>query len=296
MRKILVGVDRSKESELAVGHAVDRARRDGAEVVLVMVDAIPSDPPIGLAPRTEVEYRNLLAEHLRRHRTELDAVRERWSGQGATISQLVVSGLPDEVLPGLAAETGADLVAVGSHGRTGIMRVLLGSVAERVARLAPCSVLVARGEAPHGGYRHVVLGTDFSERARLALHRAIDAAAPGARLDLVHSWQVVYAPGPPEAGGLLMPGGEVFKRTLEGIHAQGAELVAAVRARADLDVQFHAVEAPPMHGTADFARAANADLIVVGSHGRRGLRRFLLGSVAEVTARHASCSTLIARE
>jgi nucleotide-binding universal stress UspA family protein len=297
MRKIIVGVDLSKEAEVAVAHAVDRARRTGAEVVFTMVDVIP-EAPVGLGAESgtaTASYHLVMKEQLDRDRRGLGELHQRWTGQGATISQLVVSGMPDEVLPKVAAETGADLIVVGSHGRTGLKRALLGSVAERVTRLAPCSVLVARGDAPSGGYRHVVVGTDFSAFAKLALRQAIAAAAPGARLDIVHCWQVVYYVGPIDAG-VIPPSLEVYQHTREGIEAQGAALVAAAREGNDLDIRFHAVESPATYGVVDFARAARADLVVVGSHGRRGLRRFLLGSVAEVTARHAPCSTLIARE
>jgi nucleotide-binding universal stress UspA family protein len=154
-------------------------------------------------------------------------------------------------------------------------------------------VLIARGDAPNGGYRRVVLGCDFSTQARVALRQAIDAAAPGARLDIVHCWNMSFAIHPYDGMPPLPP--EYYQETVDALRAEGEAWVAIARERGDLDVRLEVLERPAIHGICDYARDAAADLIVVGSHGRRGVRRFILGSVAEATARHAPCSTLIAR-
>src|SRR5690349_20738746 len=120
MRKILVGTDLSHHSEVAVAHAIDRARREDAEVVLVMVHPFPEDPT-GWTPRGRMESRARIEREERRlaaRRRELAELRQRWLGQGADISELVVDGHADERLAAVAVEIGADLIAVGSHGRT----------------------------------------------------------------------------------------------------------------------------------------------------------------------------------
>jgi nucleotide-binding universal stress UspA family protein len=65
--------------------------------------------------------------------------------------------------------------------------------------------------------------------------------------------------------------------------------------RSDAELRFRQVQLPPARGVVELAHELDADLVVVGSHGRRGVRRWILGSVAEVAARHAPCSTLIVR-
>ena len=292
MRKIIVGADLSTESEVAMAHAVDRARRDGAEVVLAMIDAVP-DSPVGLTPQTAravKAYNEILEQRLAADRRGLAEMRERWQGQGVAISQLVVDGFADDRLPAIAAETGSDLIAVGSHGRTGLKRMMLGSVAERAARLATCSVLIARGPAPSGGYRRILVGTDFTPLAKIALLQAIDAAGPGARIDVVHCWTMTFGI---DGMAMLAPGD--YGEMADGLRREGEAWIAIAKERDDLDVRFALVERPAAMGLSELARDVTADLIVVGSHGRRGVRRFLLGSVAESTARHAPCSTLIAR-
>lgn len=296
MRKILVGCDLSVEAEVAVAHAVDRARHEGAEVVLVLADVVP-EAPVGLARGSRLAmtaYQELLARRLAADRRGLAELRQRWIGHGAEISELVVDGFPDERLPALAAETGADLIVVGTHGRTGFKRFMIGSVAERTARLAPCSVMIARGAAPAGGYRRIVLGTDFSAGSKLALRQAEAAAAPGARIDIVHCWTMAWGIDPIDAMATASVA-KIYGDVFDGLRAEGDAWVADARARADLTVELRILERPAVTGVAELAADVGADLIVVGSHGRRGLRRFVLGSVAEATARHAQCSTLIAR-
>jgi nucleotide-binding universal stress UspA family protein len=295
MRKIVVGVDLSPHSSIAVAHALDLARRDGAEVVVTLVHKNPEPPVFGMYTEDARDaYHAAINARLAADRDALSALVARSSGDGVPISELVVSGEPDEVLPRVALEIGAELIVLGSHGRTGFTRLVMGSVAERVARLATCSVLVARGERSATGYRHVVVGTDFTHLARVALSKAI-AVAGDARIDIVHCWQPPVYAAPVDSPVVESASLHMRHEAREGVEEQGAALIASVRTSDSKNLRFHVVEARDWEGLTDFARTAGADLIVVGSHGRRGLRRFLLGSVAELTARHAPCSTLIAR-
>jgi nucleotide-binding universal stress UspA family protein len=129
-----------------------------------------------------------------------------------------------------------------------------------------------------------------------ALARATWIATPGARIDLVHCWQISPLAFPADAPAMIPTYEQVRRDTAEELQRRGTELVARARlSRKDVDVRFHLLERPAAHGIDDFARDVDADLVVVGSHGRRGLRRFLIGSVAEVTVRHAPCSVLVVR-
>lgn len=294
MKRIIVGVDLSSYSTIAVAHAVDWARRDGAEVVLALFEP-PVEAPVGLTPwsgRALASYDIALREQLASERVRLGELRERWSGQGARVSTVVADGYPDDELPRLAEETGGDLIVVGSHGRSGIKRILLGSVAQRVVRAAHTSVLVARGDAPSGGYRHVVVGTDFTPLAKIALEQALAAAAPAATVDIVHCWQYPYVAASAEA---IAPTAGIYAEILDQLVADGNQLARETKGDTARNVRFHVLQRPASRGLTDFATDSVADLVVVGSHGHRGIRRFILGSVAEATMRHAPCSTLIAR-
>ena len=298
MRKIVVGVDLSPHAELAAAHALELARLDRAEVVLVLCDLIP-ETPVGLAPSAVAAanaYSHRLIERLDEDRRRLDTLAGKLADRGIQISARVVDGYPDEQLPRIAQELGAEMIVVGSHGRTGIKRFLIGSVAERVVRLADTSVMVARNPAPVHGYRSIVVGTDFDPLSDRALARAVELAAPGGRVDVVHCWQLSPLAYPAEAPTLAPAYEQVRRDTITELERTGRALAEQAKAgRPDVDVRFHLLERPAAHGLDDFARDVHAELICVGSHGRRGLRRFLVGSVAEVTVRHAPCSVLVVR-
>ncbi len=295
MKTILVGVDLSPESEHAVAHALDLARREGAKVVLAMADCVPELPAHLAAGSREVaaSYTEELQRRLAADRVTLGELRERWSG-GVDLSQVIVDGFADEELPRVGSEICADLIVVGSRGRTGVRRWLLGSVAERVVRRAEQSVLVARGDAVPGGYRRVVIGTDFSPLADAAIARALAVLSPQLRVDLVHCWQV------PWAGTMDVPlvANEELRAQLEAaLRDAGDKLRAGLRdlGRPEPELHIHLVQGSAAQGLVSVATDQHAELVVVGSHGRRGVRRFMLGSVAEVTVRHAPCSVLVGR-
>ena len=294
-RKIAVGVDLSPDSELAVAHAVACARRDGREVVLVLAELTPALPDGYLArsPDLEATYLARAREAAAANVRGVSALRDRFAGRGVEISQIIVDGHPDQALPSVAAEIGADLIAVGTHGRTGLARLFLGSVAELVARLADRSVLIARGDAPDEGYRRIVIGTDFTPLAERAVDQAVAMAAPRARIDLVHCWQLNPWVVSPELSPVLDP--KLKTDVLAELAKTGEAVAATIRKRGEFDVHLELLERPAAHGLDRYAKDIAADLIAVGSHGRRGVRRFLLGSVAEVTLRHAPCTVLVAR-
>jgi nucleotide-binding universal stress UspA family protein len=280
MRTIVVGIDLSEESELALSHAIDLAQREDATVVLAMVDCVPEMPP-DLDTSTRELANTYVAEleaRLAADRAALGALRERWSGRGPVLSQVIGDGFADEVLPGIASERHADLVVVGSRGRTGMRRVLLGSVAERVVRRAEQSVLVVRGGEVQGGYRRVVFGIDGSTHAEMAMARALPLLAHDVHVDLVFCTEIKS-----ELRGMLRDAGERLNAQVRALGRPAPEL------------HTHLIFCQPTQGLVTMAAERQADLVVVGSHGRRGIRRFVLGSVAETTVRHAHCSVFVGR-
>jgi nucleotide-binding universal stress UspA family protein len=294
MNPILVGVDFSPESELAIGHALGLARHTGAAVTLALVTYVP-EAPEGLPSSmtaTYTRYAQTLKEQLTEERERLGRLRERFSGQGVELSQLVLDGRPEDRLPTSAAELHAGMIAVGTHGRTGFRRLALGSVAEKVVRRAECPVLVARGAAPQGGYRRVAVGLDFSPSSRLAVQTARQYLAPGGRLDLVHCWQLPpwsYASASPMQADNLQ---RLHQDMLGTVDELGKKWLAEIGG-VDGEVAFHRVESSPAAGLDAWATAHQSELLVVGSHGYRGLSRWLIGSVAEATVRHAPCSVVV---
>jgi nucleotide-binding universal stress UspA family protein len=302
IQKIAVGIDFSPESEIATQHAMRIARHTGAEVVLVHVGAILDQPEQASTPKhpSIKEWESFIRHELAEDRQRLEAVRERLLGQGVEISHVVRDGFADTSLAETAKEIGAELLIVGTHGRSGLKRFFLGSISERVARLSDTNVMVARAlDGGDGGYRRILVPTDFSAPAAKALDLAFLLAArgtePRAAIDVIHCWQVPvtastpYAPFKAAEEALAT----VRDAMVETVQESGQRLLERYKP-AGVDLTFQAFEASPAHGIQDRLEQGNYDLVIVGSHGRRGLRRLLLGSVAELTVRHAPCSVLVA--
>jgi len=147
-KKIICPIDFSETSELALVQAVTMAEQSGAELILMTV--LQPMPPTMFGdgmlysefPPLREEAPKVLQEHLAKLRDKHCAkILERTSLQ-------VEVGVPFAEIVRHAREVEADLIVMGSHGRTGIEHLMIGSVAERVVRKAPCSVLVVR-DAKH---------------------------------------------------------------------------------------------------------------------------------------------------
>ena len=188
-----------------------------------------------------------------------------------------------------------DLIVLGTHGRRGLRRFLLGSVAEEVVRTAGCPVVTV----PHEDARHtdsierIVVPFDFSADSVWALETAKELAATyGSRLDVVHAIMPPMA-----AGGVAdspLPSGvwvDIEKKIRE-------DLVQRVESTAgpEVPIETHVLEGRAAGRITKFAEEMGADLIVIGSHGLSGLRRFLLGSVSERVVRSAHCPVLVTRQ
>jgi nucleotide-binding universal stress UspA family protein len=192
----------------------------------------------------------------------------------------------DEIL-GHAQKLGCDLIVLGTHGRTGLERMLTGSVAEMVLRNACCPVLALRAPDHHSNeapIRVVLHPTDFSDRSDAALGIARSLARDhGAKLVILH---VAPCDLLPSAVADTAMDTLVYQLPLEEIrdHTEGRDL------KYRPDIQLRRGHAATMILQA--ARELDVDLIVMGTHGRTGLRRLVMGSVAEGVLRCAPCPVL----
>jgi nucleotide-binding universal stress UspA family protein len=295
--KILVGTDFSTESHLALEHAVHIASRTGGSLVLAHAGTVLHASDAALAPESAAmhEYKRIIAEHEAANRSHLDDLLQAVTARGVSAGQRLVDGFPDTGLVEAAEEEDVSLVAIGTHGRTGVTRFLLGSVAERVVRLSGRHVLVARGSVPPTGYRRILLATDFSPLAERALDIAIGLVESGGIVDVFHAWHL------PLLTGSLVPG-RVSDATFEPVRVsleEGArdkiEELLTPRRMGAVSFEVTVVNDPPARAIAERAEVGH-DLIVMGGHGHRGLRRWILGSVAEATVRHAPCSVLVVHD
>ncbi len=204
-------------------------------------------------------------------------------------------GPADEILIAATEEFSADLIVLGSHGLTGISRLLLGSVAAGTIRTSTCDVLVCRGPSTRTAFQRPLVATDFSEASSKALHHAIQICAPGVGVDVIHAWQL-----PAGSWGATLLGQARFQwstdrdAVLAGARSQADKLLAEYgNGKLGNPINVELVQGPAASVITHAAEKNGHDLIVVGAHGHRGVRRLLLGSVAESTIRHSPCSVLV---
>ena len=284
--KILLAVDASEASETAARQVAARLWPAGTTVEVLSV-----------AEPSFVRHLPELDAGVKQRAEELaGAVAEGFRSHGLEAAPLVLSGDPKAVIVEHAAQMGADLVVVGPHGTSGLTRFLLGSVAKVVVRHSPCSVEVARAQreaAPHPW--RVLLATDGSEcsvkAARSVALRPWPSGTEVRILSVVELAVPMLQPSYPSAAMETLRA-DGMKRAQDAIRA--AEQIvtdAGLPASEEVSVLLDSPKAIIL----DVAAQWGADLIVLGSHGRLGINRFLLGSVSEAVALHATCSVEVVR-
>jgi nucleotide-binding universal stress UspA family protein len=142
-KHILVPTDYSDTAERGTRYAFELAQAIGAKVSLLHVYVIPPPPEAGGLAGDFAHEATQQAEK------QLAYAAAKYQDSGALARTLLATGDASEAILAAAREIGADLIIIGTHGRTGVRRMLLGSVAETVLRAAPCPVLAIRAPSAH---------------------------------------------------------------------------------------------------------------------------------------------------
>ncbi|MBL9017020.1 MAG: universal stress protein [Myxococcales bacterium] len=288
-RKILCATDFSPGADHALRVAVRLANDANAELVVAHAWHVPAIAFSGETPYVPA----LLEEIATDSEKELAKVKQRALDLGAKrLSTQFGSGIPwDRVCSFAKDDPEIDLIVMGTHGRTGIRRMLLGSVAEKVIRHAPCSVLAVRGGRDGTKmFQHVLCPVDFSDSAHYAVELAGQlAAADGLGITLFHAFDV-----PVRFSAELPP--DVIETVDRRTAALLEKLATELRGKVTVPVTVRTrIGTPGSQAIHVLEHEVTYDLAVVGSHGRTGVSRALLGSVAEKIVRHAPCPVLVAR-
>ncbi len=224
---------------------------------------------------------------------QLAGVKRALAGPGRVVETMLRLGRPASVIVDEARRTQASLILVGSHGRGPFASALIGSVAAEVVDHAPCPILVAR-RGTLGGIVLADDGSDGAKQAEQLVARLSFLRGVPIRSVSVYSLMPVYASI--DTGGFIP--GEVYQDLLNDLTESAKRTASEAKARlAALGVTVTSVvrEGNAAQEIIAAASDARADLIVIGSRGRTGLERLLLGSVARNVLFHAPCSVLIVR-
>lgn len=295
LNNILFPTDFSPCAEEAFGHAIHLATDTGATVhVLTVVGDEADDRPMEYLPlETADDGSGLYYEPDDEDHDEPVRI----------VYHQIQDTSPSEAIVNRIDESAIDLVVMGTHGRRGADRLLSGSVAEEVVRRASCPVFTVLCQAatdasddPHlkdtDPIRNIVVPVDLSEHTPSVIaHAEAVAALYGATIHLLHvvedvAYPTVYGIDPltPVLPDVMERAEESLQRYAQTLHSDSG-----------LTVETHVVTGYAAQDIVHSANELNADLILMGTHGRTGLRRFLIGSVAEKVVRRTPCPVFIVK-
>jgi nucleotide-binding universal stress UspA family protein len=314
IRTILVPLDGSAFGEHALAPALGIARRVGAMLRFAVVyePAVPLPPvtptPVLLDPMPTVPPPDpRLDEELRAQRKSyLASVPERVAGDGGVhVTTALLEGAVSDALVTHAEEIGADLVVMTTHGRGGLSRLWLGSVAEDVIRGVTRPVLLVRpGDAPSQsmagpvtprGFARVLVALDGSSLAETVLEPTMEAVGTQAEWVLMRVVEPITAISLASFGGVAGIAPDRLEQHLGNV-GHYLEAVAASLRASGLTVRTHAVvHTQPARAILEYSREIAADLVALATHGRSGLRRLVMGSVADKVLRGGESATLLYR-
>ena len=294
--RILFATDFSRWARRAEDYACALACSWKATLTVLSVAEFPP----GLNPDYTVNQQ-YLADLLKNASSQLVDLKSRAERRGIAITTRVATGIPSEEVITVARAEDSDLIVVGTRGKTGLAHVLLGSTAERVIRGAPCPVLTVRMEPADTKQEEgalsrpitlerILVPVDFSDCSLDALEYAVVVAQQSkASLMLLHVLE-------PVSYGLDFTLSHI--RTREQVReswTKRLEELASSHQHSHVPVESRLRGGLPADSILDSAQTLPCDLIVMGTHGRRGFSHALSGSVAEAVLRKALCPVLTVR-
>jgi len=291
VKNILVPVDFSEVSDAALIRGTSLATLFGARVHLLHA----------LMPRDRFGYPHEFAsdsDGWERERAEsekrLAEAEEQVRAAGLAVTAKLIELNPVSAIAEAAKERQADLIVMGTHGFSGVRRVVLGSVAETVLRTLHLPVVAVKGakEIQSRPIRSIVLATDFSEQAQGAADFCGDLArASNASVEVVHALDFANAVAPygvPLSSDHLVAARAATTTKLEKVR----ESLGKIQGETSV---FQSEGGAP-HVITSRAQDLGADIIVMGTHGFAGFKHVLMGSVAERVLRLAHCTVIAVRD
>ncbi len=215
---------------------------------------------------------------------------------GRSVTGHQQTGMPSVQICEFAIEHQTDLIMMGTHGRTGLDHIFLGSTAERVLTMAPCPVLTVRApkgrDARHNNapvvWEQMIVPVDFSDCSLDALEYGTQLAKDfGAALTLLH----VLEPVAYDDDRMLAK----QDRLKDEIDSQLESYTSAIQS-AGVSVREIIRGGIPADTILECGRSSGCDLIVMGTHGRRGISHLMRGSVAESVLRRSPCPVLVVKD
>lgn len=279
---ILVPTDGSDNAERALEHATLFAQAYDATVhgLYVLNVTYAADYEGG------VDSESVITALEREGEEALETVERRCESAGVSVTTTLLEGRPAHRITTYADENDVDLVIMGTHGRAGVSRLLLGSVTESVIRRSDRPVLTVPKDAPVAGdgYDDLLVATDGSGDANHAVQTAIDV---GTTFDAtIHGLYVI---------DIAFTRNQLIEESLERAAAETLSDLETTVTEAGLECVTEVRSGNPHEEIGEVATEHDVDLVVLGSHGKGAIERTFLGSVSERTIRTIDRPILVTR-
>ena len=286
-KNILVPVDFSKTSDKAVDYALFLAETYGAKVtlfhaVILLQEDVDEEEHLKA-------YETIIEKKEEKRRKYLKSHADKGARLGVQIDSVLMRGItPVETILDFIDENKFDVIVIGTHGRTELMKWWLGSVAEKVVRYSPIPVItIHKDYEKKPAIGNVLFPVDFSEYSKMAVKKGMRLIsqfdAKPTLLFVVEQQQhpLYYL--------------QSTEPILEANPALKEQLMKNLKAFAESQKEkaaYHLAEGKPHKEIEAYAEAKNIDLIIIASHGMSGLEHFLIGSTTERVVNVAPCPVL----
>ena len=298
-QRILVPLDGSELAENALPVAFRLAKNNRSDIILIRVPVL-GDIAAYASAAGEIPWQEEIYDTGYQNAQEyLHQIERRHDQPGMNIKTEIIAGDPASTIVDYARTENIDMIVMCTHGRTGISRWVLGSTTEKVMRHAHCPVFVVRSE---DHIKHLLITLDGSELAESAVPVGIAVAH-----QLNTKLSLLSVESPPDA--------EILKSAAELEHAEpglGDRLIDGAYHRLENYLNnyvrahhvgeilpekptIEVIEGSPATTILDYAESQDVDLIVMATHGRTGLRRWMFGSVTEKVLHNTKAAMLIVR-
>lgn len=283
---IIVGYDESESSKAALKEAALRIKQRGGK--LTLIHAVYFDEEEFAIMPGQMEQRLEAGAHICRVAKKTLSAE---FGLNGSVESIVCQGEPPDVLVEIAREKKADLIALGTYGRKGLKRLLMGSVVSQVILIAPCDVLVVKKPCKHctGDYHSLLVPFDGSETSKRVLKRACEIST-SEKSEIT----VLYViPRYEEMMDFFKT--EAIRNSL--LREAGKIMDAAKKIAQDAGVSIETIVDEGRAGDkiAEAAGSRLSDLIVMGTHGWQGVDKAIMGSTTERVVSNANCPILIVK-
>jgi nucleotide-binding universal stress UspA family protein len=303
--KVIAAIDGSRHSQPAIDALIGMRWPVGAQIKLLAVIApneagvpLPGHGNVRLSPQAMHEAHEATETSLAGLASELQS-----SLPHCQVSYGVEQGEAQAIIVAMATSWHADLIVMGSRGNRGIDLLLLGSVSQAVLNHSPCPVLIIKSEAAEtynlqGGFRNVVLTVDNSAYTRAAMRWLSGFKwEAGTVFHLVTVIDSVpgdfsFELNTARAGRLLQQHESMDRGAKTELNNLALEVRTLIPGAT---VNIHVGCGDPKDAILELADTCNADLIVMGSHGRGGIKKLILGSVSQAVSVQAKCAIAIVR-